>query len=167
MKTVYLTGFMGSGKTTVGALLGEALGVPVIDTDHVIEEQQGKRITEIFAEEGEAAFRAYEKDVLRTMPSFDAVVTTGGGLPMAAENRAYMAEHGTVVFLHCPLEVIFERLEGDETRPLFDAQKKEEMISLFQARLPHYQNCDLEVNTGGHAAQATVAHIVRSLQEKK
>lgn len=115
---------MGSGKTTVGSLLGEELDLPVIDTDRLIEETYGKTVAEIFAEDGEAVFRSYEAAILAELPKEDAVITTGGGLAVSAENRKFMMENGFVIFLSCSLETIFERLKEDTSRPLFNQEKR-------------------------------------------
>ncbi|MDM5338924.1 shikimate kinase [Fictibacillus enclensis] len=166
MKPIFLTGFMGSGKTTVGSLLGEELNLPVIDTDRLIEETYGKTVAEIFAEGGEAVFRSYEAAILAELPKEDAVITTGGGLAVSAENRKFMMENGFVIFLSCSLETIFERLKEDTSRPLFNQEKKKEMQKLYESRLPIYRDCHWALETGGchpeEAAERIAARLKRS-----
>ncbi|MDN4525300.1 shikimate kinase [Fictibacillus fluitans] len=166
MKPIYLTGFMGSGKTTVGSLLGEELDLPVIDTDHVIEETYGKRVAEIFAEDGEAVFRRYEAAILAELPTKNAVITTGGGLAVSADNRKFMLDHGFVIFLSCSLETIFERLKEDTSRPLFNQEKKKDMQKLYESRLPFYRDCHWVFETGEchpeEAAKRIAARLKRS-----
>lgn len=163
MKPIFLNGFMGSGKTTVGSLLGKALQLPVIDTDQYIEEKYKQRITEIFALKGEAAFRSYEAAILSELPLRDAVITTGGGMPIFEANRKFMKENGLVIFLSCPLDTIFERLKEDETRPLFNQDERDEMEKLYKGRLPSYRDCHLEIKTDTADPQATVDQIVSRL----
>ncbi|MGC4376543.1 shikimate kinase [Fictibacillus sp. Mic-4] len=163
MRAIYLTGFMGAGKTTIGTVLGEKLSVPVIDTDHYIEEWKGKRIADIFGQEGEHAFRQYETEALLLLPKADAVIMTGGGLPLKEANREMMNAAGTIVYLHCDFEVIVKRLEEDQTRPLFNKHRKEEMRALYEARRPAYEQChftlDVSVLTPVEAADSIITGL--------
>ncbi|MGQ0415199.1 shikimate kinase, partial [Bacillus sp. HC-TM] len=90
MKSIYITGYMGAGKTTIGKALSKELHMDVIDTDQKIEEKQEKAIRDIFAEEGEMAFREYESEMLRALPVHNVIITTGGGIIERAENRKWM-----------------------------------------------------------------------------
>lgn len=123
MQAIYITGFMGAGKTTIGKALSDKLGIPVVDTDQRIEEKHGKLIRDIFAEEGEISFRQYESAMLQALPTSDIIITTGGGIVESTNNRQWMSENGIVVYLYCDPYVIAERLSEDTTRPLF--QKRE------------------------------------------
>ena len=80
MKSIYITGYMGAGKTTIGKALSQELQMDVVDTDQKIEEKQAKAIRDIFAEEGETAFREYESEMLRALPVHNVIITTGGEL---------------------------------------------------------------------------------------
>jgi len=164
MKAIYVTGFMGAGKTTIGKQLAEQLQLRVMDTDQMIEEIYGKSITEIFAEDGETTFRMYEKEILKTLPTDNIVITTGGGIVIQKENREWMRENGIVIYLHCEPEEIFRRLAHDNTRPLLKQNKKEEIRRLLLERLPYYKEANITVNTTKLAVQEVVDDIVKRLK---
>src|SRR6266545_355547 len=119
--SVFLVGLSGSGKTTTGGILAERLGLPFIDTDVEIERRTGRSIPAIFAQDGEPAFRDAERNVIREIcASGPAVVSTGGGAPLAEESRRAMHAAGKIVWLDAPTSVLVDRLEGAEAdeRPL-------------------------------------------------
>ena len=159
MKSIFLTGFMGSGKTTIGKLLSEKLSLPVIDTDHVIEEKLNKTIRDIFETEGENKFREYEHQFLEMMPTENMIITTGGGIILRKENRDWMKKNGVVVYLHCEPEEILNRLEGDQTRPLLDGDKKKNVLSIFTERSPFYHEADFKVDTTNKTPKEVVLEI--------
>jgi shikimate kinase len=160
MKRMYLTGFMGAGKTTVGQRLAERLQLPIIDTDHYIEEHVGKSIKRIFAEEGEAAFRQYERECLRMLPPDKVIVTTGGGIVIQKENRDWMKQTGIVIYLHCEFEEIVKRLADDDTRPLLTQHHRDDLEALWKKRLPYYQEADWMVDTTGKRVEQIVDEII-------
>ena len=90
MRAIYLTGFMGSGKTTIAEKLSKALDMPAIDTDQHIMKATGKSIPDIFANEGEAAFRQYETESLEALPTENVIISTGGGIVLKERNRRFM-----------------------------------------------------------------------------
>ena len=102
MKNIVLMGFMGAGKTTIGKKLAKALECEFIDTDEWIEKEQGRKISDIFAEDGEVAFRDMEKDLLKRLQNSEDrfVLSIGGGMPVREENRALLRNLGTVVYLN-------------------------------------------------------------------
>lgn len=151
---------MGAGKSTVGKELANCLNVPVIDTDEWIEEEQGKSISAIFAEEGEAAFRQYERQALQTLPIKDVIITTGGGIVIQEMNRNWMREHGTVIYLHCEPDAIYERLQADTTRPLLEKNKQENIKTLLNERLSYYNEADSIVDTTKKQIDEIVSEIV-------
>ncbi|HET7628473.1 MAG TPA: shikimate kinase [Bacillales bacterium] len=157
MNPVYLTGFMGSGKTTVGKALAAELGLPVVDTDTYIEKMTGRRIKEIFAEQGETGFRRLETQALKAVTKENTVITTGGGIVLSRENREFMKKRGTVVHLRCTAEEIMRRLANDQDRPLLRGKDMESVQRMYADRLPLYEQCDLEIDTTG----ASVETIVR------
>ncbi|MCZ0754643.1 shikimate kinase [Anoxybacillus sp. J5B_2022] len=167
MKRVYLTGFMGAGKTTVGRALAEQLCVPMIDTDSYIEEKVGKSIKQIFAEEGEVAFRQYEREFLRTLPGERLVVTTGGGMVIQQENREWMKRTGTVIYLHCEFAEIMRRLADDDTRPLLSQHDRDGLESLWKQRLPYYYEADWVINTTGKSVEQIVAEIIPLIKKEE
>src|SRR5688500_5217610 len=107
MTALFLTGFMGAGKTTVGELLAARLGVPFVDLDDVVAAAAGAPVREIFAARGEAEFRRLESEALATVLDRDAVIATGGGTPCHADNLAAMRAHGLVVALAVSLDTAY------------------------------------------------------------
>ncbi|MCM1531106.1 MAG: shikimate kinase [Bacteroides sp.] len=117
---IYLIGFMGCGKNTLGAELASALNLEISDTDALVQKVSGMSIPEIFDRQGEAAFRQLESDVLRSLPDRRLVIT-GGGLPCSQANMDHMKENGYAVWLDVPVPVLLERLKNGkdkEQRPL-------------------------------------------------
>ncbi|MDX8359615.1 shikimate kinase [Cytobacillus sp. IB215316] len=164
MKAVILTGFMGAGKTTVGKRLGEEWKLPVIDTDDYIEKKMGKKISEIFEEDGEDTFRQYERELLPTLPIENVVITTGGGIVIQEENRKWMNENGFVVYLHCDLDQIISRIEGDSSRPLMK-NNKEQIEQILTTRLPFYKDCNVTIDTTNKSIAQIIDEI--NLEVKK
>jgi len=119
---IYLTGFMASGKSTVGPKFAARLGRPFLDLDRLITAHDGRSIPTIFAEDGEEYFREIETQMLhRTTETADLVVALGGGALVDDENRAFAKEHGRVVYLEVPVDTILERVANDDTRrPLLE-----------------------------------------------
>ena len=162
-KLIYLLGFMGSGKSTVGQLLANALGWPLIDLDTVIEAGQGLTIREIFENSGEPFFRQIERAALteacKTEP---AVIALGGGTFAQPPNVDLVRESGgTTVWLDCPPEVLRARCAGMENRPLF--RDEQSFTQLFMERLPYYRLADFRISTEGRNPQEVVEQIL-SLQ---
>ena len=140
-QNIILIGFMGAGKTSVGKAIAEIRKKPLIDTDQMIEEYAGMTISRIFAEKGEKAFRQLETEVLeRLLETADGdVISVGGGLPMREENRTLLKKLGMVVYLKVEPETVLERLKGDTTRPLLQAEDvKKRVQSLLAERGPVY-----------------------------
>ncbi|MBE5962658.1 MAG: shikimate kinase [Lachnospiraceae bacterium] len=139
---IVLIGFMGSGKTSVGTKLARAFSYQFLDTDALIEQHARKSIAQIFEEDGEEAFRQMEVEELRKLKHNckDAIISTGGGMPMREEARMLLREMGTVILLRASKEVTLERLAGDTTRPLLSGDEMEQKIgSLLEKRMPYYE----------------------------
>ena len=138
-----LVGVMGAGKTTVGAAVAEALGLPFADTDTIIEERAGKPIPEIFVDEGEAAFRALEREVVaETLATFRGVLALGGGAILDDSTRKLLAGH-TVVYLSVELTDALKRVGLGAGRPLLAINPRATLKYLLEQRRPLY----LEVAT--------------------
>ena len=164
MKTnVVITGFMGTGKSSVGRLVAERLGLTFVDMDEVIEAREGVPITELFSRHGEAGFRAVESAVARELGMGEGlVIATGGGTMLAPENRAALGENGLIVCLTCAADQILRRLDGDTTRPMLAAPDKEKrMNELLAARMPVYTSLPVVVDTTRRSV-AEVAEVVVS-----
>ncbi|HSF41670.1 MAG TPA: shikimate kinase [Thermoanaerobaculia bacterium] len=144
---IFLTGFMGSGKTTVGRRLAERLGIPFVDLDEEIERRAGMRVRDIFERSGETAFRRLETEALRdTLAQPDAVVATGGGTTTFPENARLIRSGGLSVWLNPAFATIVERIGswGKEDRPLF--RNEVQAFALYRERLPAYQRADLKLD---------------------
>ena len=135
-----LVGMMGAGKSAVGRLAAQTLGVPFVDVDEKIRQDAGKSIADIFAQDGEEAFRSLETRALTEILAADgAVVATGGGAIVRPENRALMRKRGAVVYLDAPADLLRARLDADprEVRPLL--RDENSVADLLRARAPLYR----------------------------
>ncbi len=161
---LYLVGFMGTGKTTVGRAVGQKLGFQVVDSDHEIERLQGKSIPEIFAQDGEPAFRALEKAFVATgHPAERTLVACGGGLVVQPGMLAELKARGIVVCLHASLETILARTARHRNRPLLDVENPEERIrTLYAAREAIYRQSGTLILTDSRPLSDIVAHVVRT-----
>ncbi len=143
---LYLVGFMGSGKSTVGRILAKKLKVPFVDLDEEIVLREGLTIPQIFQLKGEEYFRNLEREVLKeiseTLPRF--VMATGGGLGANTEAMEYMKQKGLVVWLDIDFETFLRRTHMDENRPLL-RRPEEELKKLFEERKKVYSNAHLRV----------------------
>ncbi len=127
---IYLTGYMGSGKSTLGRKLARHAGLQFVDMDHYIEMRNCKTIPQIFAEEGEAEFRKKERKALQELSEFtDVVVATGGGAPCFFDNMELMNRTGKTIFLNIEPKILADRLlESKTERPLIKGKSKDELI---------------------------------------
>ena len=135
---IYLTGYMCSGKTTLGSLLKEMAGVKFTDLDPYIEEKEGLSVNEIFAQKGETAFREMERNTLREVTeNFGGVIATGGGTPCFFDNMEYMKTNGKVIYLNCSRGELLERLKiYKATRPLLKDKNDDELKEFIENSLP-------------------------------
>ena len=140
MRSLYLTGFMGAGKTCVGEILAGRLNFAFIDTDDLVVAKAGMAIPQIFATKGEAAFRDLERQICLSMPE-GAVVALGGGAFMDPAIRRDIGRRGISVFLDWPFEVLLARIGNDPERPLSAAGPA--LKERFQARYPIYCKADV------------------------
>ncbi len=158
---LYLVGMMGAGKTTVGHLLAQQLGYRFLDTDSLISQAAGKSISEIFATEGEEAFRELETKILSEVSSYKKLtIATGGGIVIRPFNWSYL-QHGIVVWLDAPVEVLYSRLQGDQTRPLLqDGNPLAKLQELLEERKPLYANADVHININSKDTPEEVTMLV-------
>ena len=137
-----LIGLMGCGKSSIGRRLAKRLEIPLIDLDDYIVAKADKTIPEIFAEQGEEAFRDMESEALREVLGRPAVVATGGGVVMREENRALLKEHPPVIWLKAPPEFLAGRIDGDSNRPLIaEGETLKKLQQLAEVRYPLYEAC--------------------------
>ncbi len=146
MSPIFLIGFMGSGKTTLGRALGAATGMRFVDLDELIEERCGASVSEIFAREGEARFRQIEHDVLAEVCALsDLIVACGGGTPCFGTNMDLMNNRGLTVWLEAKPEVLLRRLALEPgKRPLVDGLSPRQLAvrvgEMLREREPHYSH---------------------------
>jgi shikimate kinase len=159
-RVIYLLGFMGSGKSTVGSLLAKALAWPLIDLDTVIEAGQGLSIREIFENSGEPFFRQIERAALTEASKAEpAVIALGGGTFAQPLNVELIREAGgTTVWLDCPPEVLLTRCQGLENRPLF--RNEQSFTQLLAERLPYYRLADFRICSEGRDPEKVVEQIL-------
>lgn len=162
---LYLVGMMGSGKSSVGRPLAEALGYRFLDADTVVEQAAGRTIPEIFAAEGETGFRALETSVLDQLASWHSlVVATGGGVVGRPQNWGHLRQ-GVVIWLDAPEALLLQRLRNDPTpRPLLaDQDPAARLTALLNARRPLYALADLTIQQGEESAQQVAARVLKEL----
>jgi len=144
-----LIGFMGTGKTSVGRLVAENLGFEFLDTDELIQSRTGRTIADIFAKDGEPAFRELERQVVQELSAREkTVIATGGGLPTNADNLAALKSFALVICLWASPGKIWERVRNQSHRPLLHAADPQQKIrDLLAAREPFYKQADVLINT--------------------
>lgn len=132
MVRVFLMGFMGAGKTTLGKALAKDLGVSFIDLDQYIESRFMKSVTQIFASRGEQGFREIESRLLREVGEFDdVIVSCGGSTPLIGDNMEYMLQHGQTVYLKCNNDTLLRRLKAARSQRPLIASKNDQELALF------------------------------------
>lgn len=165
--TVFLTGFMGTGKTTVGRRLAERLGLVFVDTDEEIERLEGHPISEIFANDGEAYFRKVEQSVIDAAPA-DAVVATGGGAMIDPRNCRRMRAAGPIICLTADPETIYERTAANRDRPLLaEGDARHRIRELLARRAAAYAQADYTIDTERLDVEAVVEAIVEYLKQRR
>ena len=153
---------MGTGKTTVGRLVADILNFEFLDTDEQIQAKTGRTIADIFAKDGEVAFRALESDVVLELSKLkNTVISTGGGLPTNPENLARLKSYALVVCLWSSADKIWERVRHQPHRPLLhgpDPQKK--IHDLLAIREPFYKQADVLINTDIRSVREVAQQVV-------
>ena len=165
-----LIGPMGSGKTTIGSLLAEKLGLSFRDTDHLIEEQEGKTVSQIFLDQGEDAFRAIEKRVLREELLTDGtVLSLGGGAPISVDAQsALRAIASHIIFLDISLSTVAPRIGFNRDRPLLLNNPRGQWQTLMEARRPIYEAiADATINVDDKSEEEIVTIVLSSLGEAR
>jgi len=166
-ENLVLIGFMGCGKSTVGRLLHQMLGWPLVDMDGLIEQRAEMSIPAIFAAEGEAGFRKREGELLAELEKdgqCQRIIATGGGVVLDPENRARLRRLGYVVWLRAPARTVLERTSRNHDRPLLQTENPLERIQTMLAeRMPLYQEtAHLEIETADLSADEIATGILES-----
>ncbi|MEY2837066.1 MAG: hypothetical protein RLZ46_448 [Actinomycetota bacterium] len=167
---VILIGPMGSGKTTIGSLLAEKLGLTFRDTDHLIEEREEKPVSQIFLDQGEDAFRAIEKRVLRDELLTDGtVLSLGGGAPISIDAQsALRAISSYIIFLDISLSTVVPRIGFNRDRPLLLNNPRGQWQTLMEARRPIYEAlADVTINVDDKSEEEIVTIALSSLEEAR
>jgi shikimate kinase len=161
---IALIGFMGAGKTTVGAILAARLGYTFIDTDAVIEQRAGAPVAVLFRERGEPAFREMEAAALAEMAGRKhLVIASGGGAPAQERNAGFFLRAAATFHLRVSLEAALQRTRGNAQRPLL-AQDEATVRALFESRQPVYESLAATVDTEGKEPEAVAEEIIGLLQ---
>ena len=152
MVRIFLTGYMGAGKTTLGKAFAHQMNIPFIDLDWYIEERFHKTVGELFAERGETGFRELERNALHEVAEFEnVIISTGGGAPCFFDNMEFMNRMGKTVFLNVHPDVLFRRLRvAKQQRPILQGKQDDELkafiVQALEKRAPFYRQAQYVFN---------------------
>ncbi|MDR1195574.1 MAG: shikimate kinase [Endomicrobium sp.] len=164
------TGFMGTGKTSVGKIAAEKLGRMFFDTDSMIEDSTGQSISEIFQSSGEEVFRKLEAETVKLAAGMDnIVISCGGGVVINPANMDALRKNGIIINLFASPEHLLERISADDKRPLIARALDPlgEIKKLLLQRKDAYKNCDFAFNTEGLTAQQCAEEILNDENVRK
>lgn len=171
MIRIFLTGYMGAGKTTLGKAFARKLHIPFVDLDWYIEERFHKTVGELFAERGETGFRQLERTMLHEVGAFeDVIISTGGGAPCFFDNMDFMNRSGKTVFLNVSPDVLFHRLRvAKQQRPILQEKKDDELrdfiVQALEKRAPFYSQAQYTFNAGELDDREQIEKSVQRLQD--
>lgn len=175
-KLVYLTGFMGCGKSTIGPILANTLGWGFYDLDRVIEQRVNKKVTEIFESEGEAFFRKLETETLTELSNLErCILSLGGGTIASDVNIDIIKKTGKIVYLYTSPENIYDRLKHKRDRPIFKKENsgevtRDEFITkiklLMHQRAVYYEQADITFSTDERSVGITVDEIAKYINRE-
>lgn len=170
IQTIFMVGARGAGKTTVGSVLAQALGYQFIDTDLFMQQSTQMSVADIVAQEGWQGFRHRETIALHSVTKPSTLVATGGGAILAEDNRRFMRQHGTVIYLRAPASVLARRLEEypqEGQRPTLTGRPiAEEMLEVLAAREALYQDAAHHVMDATANPAQVVAQVMALLQRE-
>lgn len=165
VKRVYLTGYMGSGKSAIGKRVSFATKLPFYDMDTEIEKKMQMPIPEIFAKYGEAYFREVETEVLRSFRDEYCIIATGGGVAMKAENKEIMRKTGLVFYLNAPFKDIWCRISTDSNRPIVQKSSKKELEELYMKRkIDYLSSAHFKVETEHRSLRDITSYIAFQIE---
>ena len=171
MIRIFLTGYMGAGKTTLGKAFARTLNVPFVDLDWYMEERFHRTVGELFAERGEAGFRELERNMLHEVGVFEnVVISTGGGAPCFFDNMDFMNHNGKTVFLNVHPDVLFRRLRvAKQQRPILQGKEDEELkefiIQALEKRAPFYSQAQYIFNADELEDRSQIEKSVQRLRD--
>lgn len=169
MKRIFLIGYMGAGKTTVGKDLSEYLDLTFIDLDQFIEGRYSQSVKELFTHKGEDCFREIERKILHEVAEFeDVIISLGGGTPCFFDNMTYLNRKGTSVYLQVPIEELAKRLEkSPNVRPIVQGKSGCELRSFIRENLdkrePFYRQADILFNAEKMMTYEDIHEISKNL----
>lgn len=172
MERIFMIGYMGSGKTTVGKLLAKSLSLSFVDLDAYIENKYRKTIPDLFAEKGEDGFRKIENQSLLEVAEFDnVVISTGGGTPCFFDNMAIMNRTGMTIYLEVHPEDLADHLQASKTiRPLIAGKSREELIPFITGHLSrrecYYRKARIVYHTERMMTKDEIHLTVRGIEEQ-
>ena len=168
-KSIVLIGLMGSGKSAIGKMLSERIGVPLSDTDKIIEKEVGRTIFEIFKEPGEKYFRQVEEKVVgRVLNETAHIISTGGGSILSSKTRNAIKSKSFSIWVQCNVNIISNRIHDQEKRPLLkDKNIVDTLIKKNKERIKFYRQADSHIVNENSNIEMTVEAIVEELLLKK
>lgn len=163
-KPIFLCGYTNSGKTTIGKELARQLDVPFYDTDELITSQTGQTPQQIFASQGNEAFRNIEHEITKQVSSYPpCVISTGGGLLTYSRNGDLLSKAGTIIYLNRPFEDCYKSLMRNPDRPLIKNNTKKELLDRYNKRAVSYEAYAAFTVKNDRTPQATARHIIELL----
>ena len=168
-KSIVLTGLMGSGKSAIGKALSEKMGVPLSDTDKIIEKEVGKTIYEIFNDSGEKYFRQVEENVVgRVLDENAHIISTGGGSILSSKTRKAIKSKSFSIWVQCNVDIISKRIHDQEKRPLLKNKNiLDTLVKKNKERIKFYRQADSHIVNENSNIEMTVDAIVKELLLKK
>jgi len=169
MKNIIVTGFMGTGKTTIAKLLAIELGRTYVSIDERIEKREGEAISDIFKNKGESYFRKLEKEIVKTVSEKKGqVIDTGGGVILDEENLTNLKKNGIIICFWSDPHVIFERTKKYVHRPLLNVENPEEKIKeLLESRQSRYEKADFHIDTTDFDAGSIIEKVIEIMKKHK
>ena len=168
-KSIVLIGLMGSGKSAIGKMLSERIGVSTSDTDKIIENEVGKKIDQIFNDHGEEYFRKVEEKVIaRILNDTAHVISTGGGSILSPKTRSLIKSKSYSIWVQCDVHIILKRIANDETRPLLkNGNALDTLIEKNEERINFYKQADIHIMNENPNLEITVDAIIKNLSFNK
>ena len=168
-KSIVLIGLMGSGKSVIGRMLSDKIGVPLSDTDRIIEKEVGKKVYQIFDDRGERYFRQVEEEVVgRVLGHYPHIISTGGGAILSSKTRKAIKSKSFSIWVQCDVNIISNRILHQEKRPLLKSEKIVDiLIEKNKERVKFYRQADSQAVNENSNLVMTVEDIVKDLLLKK